>query len=98
MVVIPCDDPKKPSKVFVIEEAQARKFKGKELVPADGILVYQVDAKIETGRNPVVVYPKEDLSRAPFHPGDNFEHKDAPFTMKVLSKEKDGSYLLEIRI
>ena len=78
-----------------IEEAQALRSKDK-IKPADGILVYRVDAKLKTGNNPVVVYPKEDLSRAPFHPGDTFQHDDAPFTMKVVSKNEDGSYTLDI--
>lgn len=98
MVVIPVDDSAKPSKVFVIEGAQAREFKRTKRVPANGILVYSVDATIATGCNPVVVYPKQDLNQAPFHPGDTFDHEDAPFTMKVLEKAADGSYRLEIRM
>ncbi len=98
MAVIPIDDPKKPSKVFVIEEAQALQFKGKKRVPAGGILVYTVDATLETGNNPVIVYPKKDLNDAPFKAGDTFQHEDAPFTMKVVEKKEDGSYLLDIVI
>lgn len=98
MIAIPADDPKNPSKVFVVEEAQARKFKGKERVPANGILVYSVDATITSGQNPVIVYPKKDLNEAPFHPGDTFQHEDAGFTMKVVKKNDDGSYELDIEI
>lgn len=98
MAVIPADDPAKPSKVFVVEEAQARRFKGEQFVHKGGLLVYSVDAKITTGHNPVVVYPKEDLNHAAFQPGDSFDHADAPFTMKVLGKADDGSYLLDIRL
>ena len=97
MIAIPADHEAKPSKVFVIEEAQDRRVKDGSRVEGDGLLVYSVDATLETGRNPVVVYPKGDIDKAPFLPGDTFGHEDAPFTMKVLGKEADGSYRVDIR-
>ena len=64
----------------------------------DRIDPYSVDAKLATGKNPVVVYPKTDLVNAPFHPGDRFEHKDAPMSVKVLKKNEDGSYFMEVQV
>lgn len=97
MVVIPTDDPKYPSKVFVIEIAQQPHRKEGEKAAAPGILVYTVDAKLASGNNPIVIYPKKDLKTAPFQPGEQFEHPDAAFTMKVLGKDPKGVFQVEIR-
>ena len=97
MITIPVDDPLRPSKVFVVEISQPIRSKGK-VQESVGVLVYSVDAKLATGKNPVVVYPKTDLVNAPFHPGDRFEHKDAPMSVKVLKKNEDGSYFMEVQV
>ncbi len=97
MVVIPADDPKHPSKVFVIEVAQQPRLKKEEEAAAPGILVYTVDAKLASGNNPIVVYPNKDLKTAPFPPGDLFEHKDAPFVVKVMESDPQGVFQIEIR-
>ena len=96
MIVIPVDDPVKPSKVFVIEISQP--LRGKDSQNSIGVLVYSVDAKLATGRNPVVVYPKLDLLKAPFYAGDHFNHMDAPMSIKVLKKNKDESFLIEVKV
>ena len=96
MIVIPVDDPVKPSKVFVIEISQP--LRGKDAQNSVGVLVYSVDAKLATGRNPVVVYPKLDLLKAPFHAGDHFDNMDAPMGIKVLKKNKDESFLIEVKV
>ena len=96
MIVIPVDDPVKPSKVFVIEISQP--LRGKDSKNSVGVLVYSVDAKLATGRNPVVVYPKLDLLKAPFYAGDHFNHMDAPMGIKVLKKNKDESFLIEVKV
>jgi hypothetical protein len=98
MVVVPADDPAKPSKVFVLEVAQARRFGDGRLTDAEGVLVYSVDAKLATGENPVIVYPKESIGKAPFHAGDKFRHEDAPFGMEVIGRDPKGAYLIEIRM
>lgn len=98
MVVIPVDDPLKPSKVFVVELAQSVKLKGGEYSVPEGVLIYSVDARIVSGRNPVVVYPKTDIQKAQFFPGDTFTHKDAPVKVKVIKKNKDSSYTVELEI
>ena len=99
MVVIPVDDPKHPSKVFVIEVGQPpQPKKGKEQW-ASGILIYSVDATRPTGKHPVVIYPKTDRNEgAVFHEGDSFENKEAPFSLKVIKKLPNGNYQLEIKI
>lgn len=98
MVAVPTDDPEKPSKVFVIEVAQARRYgKGKQ-TDAGGVLVYSVDATAVSGRNPVIVYPRESIGNAPFHAGDTFRHAEAPFEMEVIGRDPKGAYAVEIRI
>ena len=57
MVVVPVDDPARPSKVFVIEVAQPLQPKKGMEHKAEGMLVYSVDATLASGQNPVVVYP-----------------------------------------
>lgn len=98
MITVPVDDPARPSKVFVIEIAQPfRVLKGK-VGTATGVLVYSVDAKLASGQNAVVVYPKGDLLHAPFQPGDGFGHEDAPLNVKVLKKNEDGSFRIEVDV
>ena len=99
MVAVPVDDPAKPSKVFVIELAQPYRVVGK-VGTATGVLIYSVDAKLATGQNQVVVYPKteSDLMHAPFQTGDTFKHKDAPVTVKVVKKNAGGSMRIEIEL
>jgi M6 family metalloprotease-like protein len=98
MVVVPVDDPAKPSKVFVLEVAQARRYGDGKHTEAEGVLVYSVDAKIVSGQNPVIVYPKESIGKAPFHAGDTFRHAEAPFEMEVIGRDPKGAYAVEIRI
>jgi M6 family metalloprotease-like protein len=98
MIVVPVGDPAHPSKVFVIEVAQAIRPAEGETSKAGGVLVYSVDATLATGQNPVVVYPRASLVEAAFHPGDNFEHPDAPFRLQVLKRLEGDSYSLDIQI
>jgi hypothetical protein len=62
MVVVPVDDEKSPSKVFVVELALPIRQSGKELnkdKPYDeGVIIYSVDATVPTGVRPLVFYPK----------------------------------------
>lgn len=97
MVAIPVDDPGQPSKVFVIEVAQQPRLKEGETAAPQGVLVYTVDAKLASGQNPIVVYPNKDMKSAQFQPGDSFEHKDAPFVMKVIRRDPPGAFQMEIR-
>ena len=97
MVVVPADDPEKPSKVFVVEVAQPFRNLGR-VGNSTGVLVYSVDATLASGMNSVVVYPKGDLLNAPFKPGDEFEHDGAPIQFRVLRKNKDGSFSIELEV
>jgi M6 family metalloprotease-like protein len=102
MVVVPVGDSSNPSKVFVVELALPIREAGKDIDTSkpygSGILVYSVDARISTGRKPLIVYPKStDYSKvysytykAPFLAGDTFEHKDAPMKVEVLKKEGEN--------
>src|SRR5439155_2393577 len=56
MIVLPIDDVARPSKVYVVELAQA--VFGSKLW-GEGVLLYTVDATIPTGLSPVVVIPKK---------------------------------------
>ena len=97
MITVPVNDPANPSKVFVVEIAQPIRNLGK-VGSVTGVLVYSVDATLATGLNAVVVYPKIDLLHASFEPGDLFEHKEAPLSVKVLKKNGNGSYLIELDV
>ena len=98
MIVVPSDDPQKPSKVFVVELAQALKLKGGKESKPEGVLVYSVDATIVSGRNPLIVYPKVDLQKAQYFPGDVFDHKDSPLKLTVLKKNGDLSYCVKVLV
>jgi len=63
-----------------------------------GVLVYSVDATLASGQNPIVVYPRANIDEAAFHAGDSFDHKDAPFKLKVLKHLADNSYSLDIQL
>ena len=94
MVVIPVDSQTQPSKVFVVELAEP--IRGSDgTTRGQGVLIYSVDATLESGRNPIVTYPKSRekssvysfLYKAPFQAGDSFEHDFAPFKLGVLEQE-----------
>lgn len=96
MVVVPVDDPAKPSKVFVVEVSQPVRGTGDATT---GVLIYSVDGKLASGQNAVVVYPTVDPKSAPLQTGETFEDKDAPMTVRVLKRNEDGrSYLVEVDI
>ena len=65
MVVLPIDDPARPSKVFVIELAPPILGRHNNPRPAKGVLVYTVDATIPTLQSPLVVIPKTATASVP---------------------------------
>ncbi|MFT5127713.1 MAG: M6 family metalloprotease-like protein [Rhodothermales bacterium] len=87
MVVVPADDPAHPSKVFVAEVSQRE---------PGGIVIYSVDATLETGQNPVIVYPRCTLKEAAFHPGHTFADSAAPMELSVGKLTADGVYHVEL--
>ena len=97
MIVVPADDPAKPSKVFVVECAQPIRAK-KDAPKPGGVLVYSVDATLPSGQNAVVVHPREDKVNAAFHPGQSFDDASAPLALKVHRKTDGGGYEIEIRV
>ncbi|MEU9135950.1 M6 family metalloprotease domain-containing protein [Streptomyces sp. NPDC048404] len=71
-----------------------------------GILVYKVDADVDTGNGPVTVYDSHrdsggctrspnvqaELSDAPFSPGETFKVAEAGLTVQVASADATGKY------
>ncbi|MFN3169010.1 MAG: hypothetical protein ACE37H_18335 [Phycisphaeraceae bacterium] len=100
MVAIPAvgEDPAKPSKVYIIERAEPIRVKDADQPKPAGVLIYSVDAKLPTGQNPVVVHFGEgkDKVNAAYHEGETFDQGDAPMSVNVLKKNKDGSYEIEV--
>ncbi len=104
MAVIPFSNPAHPSKVLVAEIAQP--ILGSDGEPwGEGVLIYSVDARIPTGRDPVEIYPKERgnspvygrLYLAPFAAGDTFGSTEAPATIRIQAKQGQD-YVLRIAV
>lgn len=98
MVVTPVDTAPRPSKVFVVELAEPVLAVGSDRLTGDGVLIYSVDATVETGCLPIKVYSKNpsDLWQAPFVAGDTFNDPAAPMIVEVQRKVGDG-YAVRIR-
>ncbi|MFC7534048.1 hypothetical protein [Actinoplanes sp. GCM10030250] len=104
MIVLPVDDTACPSKVFVIEPAQP--VIGSDDQPwGDGILVYTVDATVESGECPVVVIPRVesysetygDLYEAPYREGDVAEVSEGRARLTVAVTRRLGTaYEIEL--
>jgi len=95
MIVVPADNPDRPSKVYVVEIAEP--VLGSDEKPTgEGILIYSVDATIATGTTPVCIYPKNSpdndrkLYQAPFGVGDLFSEDGVPLTVRVNRKTSKG--------
>ena len=102
MVVLPIDNPAQPSKVFVVEVAQPAFAKGSdEQSPFRGVLLYTVDASVESGKSPIEVLPHRpgpdptrkfgNLFQAPFGVGASSGPRTvagatAAVTLRVLSQ------------
>ncbi|WP_030804930.1 M6 family metalloprotease domain-containing protein [Streptomyces sp. NRRL F-2799] len=81
-----------------------------EAVCKPGILVYKVDASVDTGRGPITVYDAHrdtggcthspnvhaELSDAPFSPGETFKDPKAGITIHVASAGLDGRYRVRV--
>jgi hypothetical protein len=95
MVVLPIDDPRRPSKVFVLELAQPVHGHDNKSW-GEGVLVYTVDATRPTGKSPVVILAKKTsespnfgaLYEAPYTVGDTAHSTQgrAELSVKVLQK------------
>ena len=88
MIVVPAADenPAFPSKVYCIEVAQKLRVKEDKMPKPDGVIIYSVDATIESGKDPVAVHPPagRDKVNAALHTGETFSEKDAPMSVKGL--------------
>jgi M6 family metalloprotease-like protein len=99
MIVVPVSDPEKPSVVFVVEIGQPPLPAEDGLDWPAGVLVYRVDATKPSGRNPIVVFPKENLEAgATYLPGDTFQSEEAPLTLRVEKKLDDGGYRVTVGV
>ncbi|MFK7789398.1 MAG: hypothetical protein AB8C95_07925 [Phycisphaeraceae bacterium] len=103
MIVVPAigEDAANPSKVFVIEVAQYLLPSPRRELPRPlGVLVYSIDATKPTGINPAVVFPApgRDKVNAALHAGETFTNDSAPFTLKVLRKNDDDKYEIELTL
>ena len=99
MVVLPVDDVHHPSKVFVIELAQPVLGTNGQYW-GEGVLVYTVDATIDTLESPVVIIPRQVsdspdygyLYEAPYGVGDVAHARGpAPVALAVTVLQKFGS-------
>ncbi|GAA3127729.1 M6 family metalloprotease domain-containing protein [Streptomyces echinatus] len=81
-----------------------------ESVCRPGVLIYRVDATVDTGRGPVTVFDSRrnsggctrspnvhaELSDAPFAPGESFKDPRHGITVQVVSTDEDGNYRVRI--
>ncbi|MFJ7149564.1 M6 family metalloprotease domain-containing protein [Streptomyces sp. NPDC100445] len=81
-----------------------------EVVCRPGLLIYKVDATVDTGRGPVTVYDSHrasggctrspnvhaELSDAPFAPGETFKDPRHRITVQVLNRDEEGDYRIRI--
>ncbi|MEU2051964.1 M6 family metalloprotease domain-containing protein [Streptomyces bungoensis] len=81
-----------------------------EAVCKPGILIYKVDATVDTGHGPVTVYDahrgsggctrvpnvQTELSDAPFSPGQRFKDPRHHITVQVLGADDDGNYRVRV--
>jgi M6 family metalloprotease-like protein len=81
-----------------------------EAVCHPGILIYRVDATVDTGRGPIKVqdsHPRSggctrtpnvqaELSDAPYSPGETFKDPGHGITVQVREKDEDGDYRVRV--
>ena len=64
-----------------------------------GVLVYRVDATKPSGKNPIIVYPKDNLEAGTtFLPGDAFKSGEAPMTLRVEERLDGGRHRVTVEI
>ncbi|MFI9806372.1 M6 family metalloprotease domain-containing protein [Streptomyces sp. NPDC052301] len=81
-----------------------------EAVCRPGLLIYRVDATVDTGRGPVTIYDSHrdsggctrspnvqaELSDAPFSPGETFKDPAHHITVQVVDADADGNYRVRV--
>ncbi|MGQ4515070.1 M6 family metalloprotease domain-containing protein [Streptomyces sp. DW26H14] len=75
-----------------------------------GVLIYRVDASVDTGQGPITISDstkhsggctrlpnvQAELSDATYEPGQTFTDKDDHLTISVVSKSADGKYTVRV--
>ncbi|WP_373304980.1 M6 family metalloprotease domain-containing protein [Streptomyces lucensis] len=75
-----------------------------------GVLIYKIDASVDTGRGPITVYDSHrgtggcthspnvhtELSDAPFSPGETFKDPRHAIMVRVLGEDAEGNYRVRI--
>lgn len=106
MIVIPIDEPVKPTKLPVIELAQKVRGFDDHTYRGEGVLLYTVDLTRETGSSPVEVLPKihsfsdnfGNLFAAPYMVGDTALARAGGGDVAVEVVQRFGeSYYVTIR-
>ncbi|MGW4272341.1 M6 family metalloprotease domain-containing protein [Streptomyces seoulensis] len=81
-----------------------------ETVCRPGVLIYKVDAGVDTGRGPITVFDarrdsggctrspnvQAELSDAPFAPGETFKDPKAKIRIDVAAADLDGNYRVRV--
>ncbi|MEU0003310.1 M6 family metalloprotease domain-containing protein [Streptomyces sp. NPDC006314] len=81
-----------------------------ETVCRPGILIYKIDATVDTGRGPVTVYDSHrgsggctrspnvhaELSDAPFSPGETFKDPRHAIAVRVTGTDGEGNYRVRV--
>ncbi|MGW4343753.1 M6 family metalloprotease domain-containing protein [Streptomyces sp. NPDC004690] len=81
-----------------------------ETVCRPGVLIYKVDAGVDTGRGPITVFDarrdsggctrspnvQAELSDAPFTPGETFKDPRAKIRIDVAAADLDGNYRVRV--
>jgi M6 family metalloprotease-like protein len=104
LVIVPIDD----HSAYAMEvRAQGG---NDEVVCRPGLLIYKVDATVDTGRGPITVYDSHrdsggctrspnvqaELSDAPFSPGETFKDPGHGITVQVAGTDDDGDYRVRV--
>lgn len=101
MIVVPESYYVNPYKVWVIELVEPVYSVGNDensMLIGEGLLIYSVDARVNSGENPVKVYPKNDLNTDPgYTVGDTFDLMDAPMTVEVIG-QVGTAYKVKVRM
>jgi M6 family metalloprotease-like protein len=104
LVIVPIDD----HSAYAMEvRAQGG---NDEVVCRPGLLIYKVEATVDTGRGPITVYDSHrdsggctrspnvqaELSDAPFSPGESFKDPGHGITVQVTGTDEDGNYRIRV--
>ncbi len=99
MIVVPADNPKHPSKVYVVEIGQPPIPKKDAKACPAGVLIYSVDATLATGKNPVIVHGRDGVGQgATYLQGHQFEIEGAPLKVEVGNTLEGGGFKVRVMV